>query len=615
MSLLPPDAVLRFAESQRARVFPLAYRTNFQPCIKNNLQLASSEPGQIHAWAREFQNCNWGLACGPESGRLVLDVDAAGVNGHAHDGRKWLDAMMQLHGSGWLDTVAVRTPGGGGLHLHYRWPANITKITSRPSSFANGVDVRASGALACIPPSIVVLTDGNEGEYVWEKGDETTTPAALPEWLLELLLAPAQPASQLPTLQGQNGNGKVLEGTRHVTLFRFAAGLRSQGKSESEIFTLAAAENQARYQPPLPDADVKKAVGSATKYPAGPGVVVNSKILQNPAPAQPAAQQISLIKTLDEYRAITPEKVEWVVAGLAARGAMTNLDAKIKTGKTTWLLAMAKAILMGEPFMGLATNRAGVLFATEQPGSSFRPALERAGLAAGSNLHILIWQDTLQLAWEAVTAMIAGYCAQRADIGVLIIDTLGQFAGLPASGENDSATVLQVMRPLQAMLSQRLAIINSLHSRKSLGEVGDSARGSSQIGGSADILLSLRRVPGNQSKNLRRLEAISRFDETPSELLIELENGIYVSRGTSSAVSQETAQRWLEENLPATADDALTLEQLLDAAADAEITRSTLQRALDGPCAGKVGSGHKNSPFRYYRAAVRKVTLGGKLII
>jgi hypothetical protein len=621
VSLLPSDDLLRFVESQRVKVFPLAFRTNYQPCIKNNLKLASSSLVQIRAWAREFENCNWGLATGPQSGRLGLDIDRSG-NGHKRDGSGWVNSMIEAHGRAWLDdAVRVRT-GSGGLHLHFAWPAGIAKVISRVSPFADGVDVKASGGFLCVPPSVVLLADESEAKYTWESGNELTTPTALPDWLLELLLAPAKPTSnRLPTMHGQNGkgDGKVLDGVRHVTLFRFAAGLRGQGKTESEMLPLCKTENESRYLPPLSAADVEKAVASAAKYPAGRRVTVGSKTAKNSAPAQPPGppptQPASLIKTFDEYQAATPEKIDWVVTGLVARGALTHVDAKPKHGKTTLLLALTEAVLAGEPFMGLATTCTGVLYATEQNYSSFRPALERASLKSGSDLHILSLQDTLHLSWESVLTLIADHCAKRTNIGVLIVDTLGAWANLPAAGENDSATMMQVMRPLLALLSRRLAIINSLHSRKSLGEVGDSARGSSALSGCADILLSLRRLPGNQSKTLRQLEVASRFDESPGGLAVDLENGVYVARGTSSAVAWEDANRWLEENLPATANNALTMEQLLAAGADVEITRSTLQRALDGPGVARVGGGRRNDPFRFYRTGSRKVTLGGKFIV
>jgi hypothetical protein len=54
---------------------------------------------------------------------------------------------------------------------------------------------------------------------------------------------------------------------------------------------------------------------------------------------------------------------------------------------------------------------------------------QQLGESLGSNLHILSWQDTLQLNWEALLAVVRDYCARRADIGVLIVDTLGAFCG------------------------------------------------------------------------------------------------------------------------------------------------------------------------------------------
>ena len=603
MSLLPPPEILRLVESQRVRLFPLAYRTNYQPCIKDNLALASSDPVQIRHWAREFQNCNWGMVT--EATRVVIDVDAGGENGHARDGMASLDALIKAHGNAWLETPTVRSAGGG-LHKHFAWPTGVGKITSTVSVLGNGIDVRASGGFCCLPPSTVLLADQTEADYVWERGDETTPPAPLPDWLLEKLLAPTPLSKQSPVLHGQNGNGKILQGVRNVSMFRFAAGLRGQGKEQDEILASCRRENETRYQPPLEDKEVVKHVNGTMKYPAGTKVVVT---LDHPTQPDPPAQ-LSLIKTLAEYLTETPEKPEWVVTGLAARGAMTNLDPKIKTGKSTALLTLTKACLHGECFLGLPTVKSAVLFMTEQPSSSFRPALERSNLDAGSNLHILSLQDTRGLSWEAVLTMVSDYTEKTA-ISLLIVDTLGAWAGLGEGSENDSGAVLAALRPLQALLSQRLAIINSLHSRKSAGEVGDSARGSSALGGAADILITLSRLPGNP-KNMRRLETRSRFEETPEELVIALEDGTYVVRGTPSSLAGEADRNWIADNLAATAEQALTESELLNTK---KVSRSTLRRLLDHPSVSRIGAGTKKSPFRYYRTDEPKVTLGGKFIV
>ena len=54
--------------------------------------------------------------------------------------------------------------------------------------------------------------------------------------------------------------------------------------------------------------------------------------------------------------------------------------------------------------------------------------------------------------------------------------------------------------------------------------MGESGRGSSAFGGAVDLVLNLRRPDGNTRGTLRVLKALSRFDETPPELVVELRN-------------------------------------------------------------------------------------------
>jgi hypothetical protein len=81
------------------------------------------------------------------------------------------------------------------------------------------------------------------------------------------------------------------------------------------------------------------------------------------------------IQTIAEFLEATPESYDWVVDGLLARGAITKLAGKAKfSGKTTLLAFMAACIVEGTSFLGRRTERAIVLYLTEQ-GSNFKVAL------------------------------------------------------------------------------------------------------------------------------------------------------------------------------------------------------------------------------------------------
>ena len=128
-----------------------------------------------------------------------------------------------------------------------------------------------------------------------------------------------------------------------------------------------------------------------------------------------------------------------------------------------------------------------------------------------------------------------------------------QFAGLKGDGENSATAALVAMQPLQeAAATHSLAVIMVRHERKSGGEVGDAGRGSTAFAGAEDIIVSIRRAEGNSRPTIRELHALSRFDETPDVLVIELTHEGYVSLGTKAAVAEAEAREAILEDPPTT---------------------------------------------------------------
>ena len=294
------------------------------------------------------------------------------------------------------------------------------------------------------------------------------------------------------------------------------------------------------------------------------------------------------------------ESVEWLVKGYVAEGGITVLSAKVKMGKTTLVTHLVKSILGNKPFLGARTKRTPVVYLTEQPKVSFKPALQRANLTNEPDLRILYFNQTIGIPWVTVAAAAAEECT-RVSAKLLIVDTLSQFAGLVGDSENNSGAVLEAVQPLQAITGQGAGVLILSHDRKSGGEVGDATRGSSALPGAADVVLSLRRPEGNGRKSLRVIQSLSRFSETPEELVIDLTNEGYVALGEKADVAMQEALEAILHAVPTSEADALTLKDLCAAA---NITRPTGQRALEEMCLGgkiqKLGNGKRGDPFRYF---------------
>lgn len=296
------------------------------------------------------------------------------------------------------------------------------------------------------------------------------------------------------------------------------------------------------------------------------------------------------------------EQIDWFVPGYIAAGAVTELVGKIKAaGKTTWVTHAARAITTGTPFMDRATIQTGVVFLTEQSPTTFRVALARAGLLERDDVVVLFWRDTSGVPWPQVVAAAVAECRRGAH-RVLVVDTLPRFAGLRGDAENNAGDADAAMAPLQLAAAEGLAIVVVRHERKAGGEVGESGRGSSAFGGAVDIVLALKRGEGATRPTIRVLYALSRFDETPGELVVELTDDGYVALGDRAAVALSDACERLLCDLPRSSAAALSMDELVKRFEG--LSASTIERARDALMAqGDVlrrGNGVKGDPYGYW---------------
>ena len=218
-----------------------------------------------------------------------------------------------------------------------------------------------------------------------------------------------------------------------------------------------------------------------------------------------------------------------------------------------------------------------MLYLTEQNRTSFMAALQRARLGGCPDLHVL-FRHEYRADWPTVAAAVCKK-AREVAAGLVIVDTLHEWAGLGKEDENDAGAALAAMRPLHEIAAAGPAVLVLRHERKGGGEIGESARGSSVFGGSFDILLSLRRMTSPGHENRRELIAVGRFDDIPPKVVIELQENEYRLLGDGDELERTEARRRVLDLLPAVPEDARTFDALLEACGEVA-TRTTLHRAL-----------------------------------
>jgi len=80
-------------------------------------------------------------------------------------------------------------------------------------------------------------------------------PAEAPEWLLKLM---EREEVLLTPFEGSSIIVEIKEGNRNSTLTSLAGTMRARGMTEEGIYTALLAENNARCNPPLDEAEIKK---------------------------------------------------------------------------------------------------------------------------------------------------------------------------------------------------------------------------------------------------------------------------------------------------------------------------------------------------------------------
>lgn len=430
--------------------------------------------------------------------------------------------------------------------------------------------------------------------------DEDLTIEPIPE-LVEMYSSTDQPVQGPVEPEKVRTGSSVIDTERNVTLTRFAGRLRRAGMEDEEILPGLRAINENRCDPPLPEREVEKISRSMMRYEPEDPVLTDSAILSTPGVGVPAERKLRFV-TAKEISEQTPEEVEWLVRPYVARGAITEIDGKPKAaGKTTLVSHMVKAIVEGGTFLGEPTTKTGVVYLTEQSSSTFREVLDRADLLGREDLTVLPWSETTGFTWEEVVRAAAEE-AVSLGAGMMVVDTLPQFARLKGDAENNAGAALAAIQPLQeAAATHNLAVVVVRHERKSGGEVGDSGRGSSAFAGAVDIILSVRRTEGNGNVSVRTIQALSRFDETPQVQVVELTARGYEPRGEGTALTAINARAKMLEILP-TSGPGMAVEEIVEATEFGRTTIQTeLRRMANDSEVVQEGEGKRGSAYSYWR--------------
>jgi hypothetical protein len=302
-----------------------------------------------------------------------------------------------------------------------------------------------------------------------------------------------------------------------------------------------------------------------------------------------------------------PRAMSWLWHGYLGAGCVTLLTSRWKAGKTTLLSVLLARRVTGGRLADREATAGRTALVTEE--SRERWNLRRGRLDFGNHTWFLCrpFAGKPSFAqWEGLIDRLAAL-RERDGADLAVIDSLSHF--LPGRTENQAALMMEVLAPLRRLTGRGMAVLLLHHPAKGGSAEGEAARGSGALPAFVDVIVEMdccRRTRSGDDRR-RRLLGFSRYDETPRELVVELnaEGTDYAALG--DAAEEEFRDNWSRLRAALTgAAGKLTRREVLDHWPDdggtpAETSlRRWLEKAVGRGLVRQEGAGVRGSPRRYW---------------
>lgn len=312
------------------------------------------------------------------------------------------------------------------------------------------------------------------------------------------------------------------------------------------------------------------------------------------------------VLTLAELEKLPIPAVRWLVADLVPAGALVLLVGRPKQGKSLLSLDLAASVALGETFLGRATAQGPTLYVPAEDALTI--VRERLWTRFGSDRQAPFcvapvdgsMEQTLRLDDVDQFGRLAATVIAR-QLSLLVLDPLRE---LHRAKENDADEMALLLRPLRQLAHETgCAIVLIHHRNKGSSEPGTSARGSSAITGSVDVIMTMD-ASGGDDETL-----------TPDQTVRLTIEGRYGPRVVVTTCLR-SGLRWLEAAPSVAIDDAttptrivrrigeslapLTAEQIAAGiAASLKAVQNALPALVRSGRVRRTGSGHRGEPFVY----------------
>lgn len=446
------------------------------PRTMHGLKDATADLELVARWWGQWPSANVGVATGPASGLVVVDIDPR--NGGMES---WMK-LREEHDFEHSGPACIS--GGGGMHLYFRHPG--TRVISRSGEFADGVDVKGDGGYVVAPPSIHASGTAYswiEGYAPWER-----EPQDIPVWLLGLMQQAGEAGKAAAPVAD-----RITQGKRRTALLSLAGSMRNRNMGETAIFNALMAENAEKCDPPLETQEIAKLAASAGSWePGGMAFILPSSkpIKEKAGKRTPDPYTLAML----EHEHIDP--VRWAVPGVLPEGCAICAGSA-KLGKSFLMLGLMIAVGTGQDAWSFFPTEAGDCLYLALEDTKRRLKTRTKMLIPEGGWPARVWCETIwPTADEGGIEAIETWLGQHPEARLVVIDTFALFKPQSDGKRSDiyAADYAAVSMVKQVADKYGVCIVLITHLNK--GDHDDwvnSITGSTGISGSADTLINLSR--------------------------------------------------------------------------------------------------------------------------
>ncbi len=324
-------------------------------------------------------------------------------------------------------------------------------------------------------------------------------------------------------------------------------------------------------------------------------------------------------KPINITELVAPESPPWIWFGLAAKGYITLFLGLWKSGKSTLLAHLIRAMGKTGECIGGEIFPAKVLYISEESPGHWKRRRDELQIDRHVEMIFKPFRSRATRAeWEDFIRYLAELIAEEG-FQVVVFDTISKM--WPVRNENDSSEVDEAMLPMIALTEAGAAVLIVHHPRKGDATEAQASRGSGALPAAVDMIVEFRRLnPEDRFDRRRVLSNYGRWDEAPPEIVIELTDEGYKTIGTKSESSRSDRLQVVAEilsnpipslegsSVPETnVNGALRVEHILERWGSREIPKpgkrtllSDLEYGVEAGMLMRAGEGVKHSPYVFY---------------